>query len=313
MREGSAVARRGKHRERPRGPWRFPWGALVIALLVTAGVATMLYPRIANWMYEYNQAGILENFQQQVDHADPSAAEQIEMAHRYNESLTFGASVEANHRIPTGSGHSNDAGLDYNQILRADESGMIGRIRIDKIDVDLPIYHGTSDGVLLKGVGHLEGSSLPVGGVGTHAVLTGHRGLANAELFTRLDEVDVGDRFTLEVMGEVLTYEVKDTRVVEPTDTEALRIDRERDLVTLITCTPLGINTHRILVTGERVLPTPQSDIDDAGKRPELPRFPWWAVGLAALVVADGVFVWRCGYPPKPRKRKQAGREQREP
>ena len=149
-------------------------------------------------------------------------------------------------------------------------------------------------------MGHLEGTSLPVGGVGTRAVITGHRGLANATMFTNLDKVGEGDTFTIEVFGEVLTYRVAQTKVVEPEQTEELRADPDRDLVTLVTCTPLGINTHRILVTGERI-PTPDQDTAP-GERPDVPRFPWWAVALGIGVVLDAIYVWRAGYPPKARK-----------
>ncbi|WP_372457104.1 class C sortase [Microbacterium allomyrinae] len=177
-------------------------------------------------------------------------------------------------------------------MLRADETGLMARIKIPSIGVDLPISHGTSDATLAKGVGHLEGTALPVGGASTHSVLTGHRGLADAELFTNLDRVVVGDTFTIETFGEVLTYEVTETQVVSPDQTETLYPQRGVDLVTLVTCTPLGINTHRILVTGERILPTPVRDLDAAGQRPDIPGFPWWALGASGAVVVAGAYVW---------------------
>ncbi len=152
-----------------------------------------------------------------------------------------------------------------------------------------------TDDVLERGTGHLEGTALPVGGASTHAVLTGHRGLATAELFTHLDRVAVGDTFTIEVFGEVLSYRVSVTRVVAPEDTETLYPQTGRDLVTLVTCTPLGINSHRILVTGERILPTPVDDVAAAGARPDIPGFPWWAVILGAVVLALAAYVWAAG------------------
>ena len=189
--------------------------------------------------------------------------------------------MEANHRLPTGVGTSGAAGesLDYNTLL-VGASGVMARLRIPSIHVDLPIYHGTSDNTLLKGVDHLEGTSLPVGGSDTHAVLTGHRGLAFATMFTNLDKVKNGDTFTIEVMNQVLTYKIFDVRVVNPQDTDSLVAQAGKDLVTLVTCTPLGINSQRILVTGERISPTPQQDIASANKSSGLPGFPWWA-GLA--------------------------------
>lgn len=167
----------------------------------------------------------------------------------------------------------------------------MARIKIPSIDVDLPIYHGTSDATLLRGVGHLEGAARPVGGASTHAVLTGHRGLADAELFTRLDELEIGDRFVIEVFGEVLTYRVPSTQIVDPDQTESLYPVAGRDLVTLVTCTPLGINTQRILVTAERVTPTPIRYVDAAGEAPTVPGAAWWAVIFAAVVAAAILYV----------------------
>ena len=285
-----------------RRRWHLSWSALLIVLLVYAGVGTLLYPDIASWFYQYNQSQVIKKFTKEVEHVVPNAKEQLALAHQYNNSLRFGASVQAGHRLPTGNGLAQDRRFDYNSILKLDDEGRMGRIRVPASSVDLPIYHGTSDAVLLKGIGHLEGSSLPVGGPGTHAVLTGHRGLADALMFTNLDKVKVGDRFTLEVFGQVLVYQVNDVRVVEPDQTETLRIQAGKDLVTLITCTPLGINSHRILVTGERVFPTPKKNLDEAGKASGLPAFPWWAVIVGGVVVASGVFLWRTGLEPVRRR-----------
>ncbi|GAB3815921.1 hypothetical protein GCM10028820_14310 [Tessaracoccus terricola] len=146
------------------------------------------------------------------------------------------------------------------------------------------VYHGTSDETLMMGVGHLEGTALPVGGVGMHSVLTAHRGLASATMFDRLNELGIGDEFSIEVFGEVLSYQVRATQVVQPEDTETLFPEVGSDLVTLVTCTPLGVNSHRILVTAERVTPTPQVVLDSAGAVPVVP-FPWWAVILAGGIV----------------------------
>lgn len=168
----------------------------------------------------------------------------------------------------------------------------MARIQIPVIGVDLPIYHGTDERTLLRGAGHLQGTSLPIGGVNSHAVITAHRGLADSTMFTHLDRVTVGDRFILTTFGRVLAYEVTATRVVEPTDTAALRQEAGRDLVTLVTCTPLGINTHRILVTGERIIPTPTSDLDTAKEDPAALGFPWWAVLYAAALVFIATAAW---------------------
>lgn len=211
-------------------------------------------------------------------------------AHEYNAALIGGtANVGANQHVPTA--EADDA-LDYWSQLSIGSSGIMGRLKIPTIKVDLPIFHGASDSTLLKGVGHLQGATLPVGGPSTHSVLTAHRGLAEATLFTNLNQVVVGDRFTLEVFGDVLTYEVIQTQIVEPIDTETIRPRRGEDLVTLVTCTPLGINTQRILVTAERVTPTPIEDVQAAGVPPEIPGFPYWVFGVAATVLVAGGYIW---------------------
>ena len=221
---------------------------------------------------------------------------QVEQAHAYNDALSAGAVLEANNHVPTGAGSSKDSSLNYANILKANNEGLMARLKIPSISLDLPVYHGTADDTLLKGLGHLEGTSLPVGGEGTRSVITGHRGLAEATMFTNLDKVKTGDSLIVEVFGEVLTYRVTSTKVVEPEETEALRVEEGKDLLTLVTCTPLGINTHRILLTGERIYPTPAKDLAAAGKRPDVPHFPWWAVGLAAGLIVIGLYLWRSGY-----------------
>lgn len=265
-------------------------------------MVVLLYPSIANWFAEVQQARIITSYTSEVKTGiDPPAAEQLLLAHKYNAALSSGALVEANTRIPTGKGTSTDSALDYNHMLSADAAGVMARIRIPDIGVDLPVYHGTTDETLMKGAGHLEGTSLPVGGEGTHSVVTAHRGLATAKLFTDLNLVTVGDTFSIVVLDQVLTYRVVRTLVVEPDESEALRPVEGKDLVTLVTCTPLGINTQRILVTGERVYPTPVADVIAAAEKPNIPGFPWWIVILSAGTLLIALYVWRSGYPPRPR------------
>lgn len=278
-----------------------PWVPFAIALVCLVGVGVLLYPAGAAWLTQYEQSQLIEKLSHEVEDLGPeerSAA--IEQAAIYNQTITGGASVAENERLPQAIDQS-PAAFDYNGLLRADASGLIGRIKIPAIQTDLPIYHGTSEHTLRQGVGHLEGTALPVGGSGSHSVLTGHRGLAGAELFTNLDQVDVGDTFTLEVFGEVLTYRVIETQVVEPDEREELYPRRGQDLVTLVTCTPLGVNSHRILVTGERIEPTPIEDIDAAGNPPDVPGFPWWAVLFGGVIVVLGGYVYISGRPAKRR------------
>ena len=283
--------------------WNFSAISLIPSLLALSGLLLFLYPSISAWIVQYNQSQIISQYTDSVRNADPSAQEQLSLAHHYNDALSAGAVLQANSNVPTGDGTTEDASLDYNTILSVDSSGLMGRLKVPAADIDLPIYHGTDDETLLRGLGHLEGTSLPVGGQGQRTVVTGHRGLAEARMFTDLDKVQIGDTFTFEVFGEVLTYRVFDKKVVDPGETEALRSEPGRDLATLVTCTPLGINTHRILITGERVYPTPQRDIDAAGATPDIPGFPWWAVGLLAGISVIGLYIWRSGYPPRPKKR----------
>ncbi|MBN9106244.1 MAG: class C sortase [Propionibacteriaceae bacterium] len=286
-----------------RRRWRPAPLSLVAAAVAWLGLAVLLYPSVANWFSEVQQSKIITSYTEEVDAGvDPPAARQLQLAHDYNAALSSGALLEANERLPTGEGTSTDASLDYDDILRVDTTGVMARVRIPGIGVDLPVYHGTSDETLLQGVGHLQGTSLPVGGEGTHAVLTAHRGLATAALFTDLNQVVVGDTFSIVVFDQVLTYQVVRTIVVEPDETEALRPVEGKDLVTLVTCTPLGINSQRILVTGERVIPTPVKDVEAAAAKPDIPGFPWWIVLLGAGSALVGLYAWRSGYPPRSRR-----------
>ncbi len=263
-------------------------------------VVTML-PTIANWYSEIGQAKELNILNSEVrDLGAETLKKQIADAQLYNTTLTGGALLAAGERIPLSEATIDRAQhLQYDDLLRADSRGLMGRIKIPSINVDLPIFHGTSDEVLKQGAGHLEGTALPVGGAGTRSVISADRGLASAVLFTHLDQVKVGDTFTIEVFGEVLTYKVISTEVVEPNDSKALYPVPDEDLVTLVTCTPLGINSHRILVTGTRVEPTPKQDLANAGKPPTIPGFPWWMLILGGLVVLLGIYIWISGRRPQ--------------
>ncbi len=270
---------------------------MIIAVASIVGVGLLLYPSIAAWFTQYEQSARIDGYSDDIRDlgADTLRAE-LERAREYNAGITGGAAVAANERLPLAEPSDDSSG--YASVLRADADGLMARLKVPAIALDLPIYHGTDETVLHRGVGHLEGTAVPAGGPSTHSVLTAHRGLATSELFTHLDRVEEGDTFTVEVFGDVLVYRVIDTRVVEPEDTESLLPVQGADLMTLVTCTPLGVNSHRILVTGERVIPTPEEDIADAGKRPDIPTFPWWAVIAAGTLLATGLYVWASGRPP---------------
>lgn len=303
----------GEHSDRGRRRWRVSWLSVVITAMGLIGVLLILYPTAAAWVSQYNQSQIISSYDDEVASAQPTAAVQWEQAQLYNRELQSGAFLESNANKPTagaagtnGTGEdgasteasagASAAGLVYSELLKVDDEGLMGHLKIPAISADLPIYHGTDDSTLERGIGHLEGTSLPVGGRGTRSVLTGHRGLSTARLFTDLDNVGEGDTFTLEILDQVLTYEVVEVKVVDPDQTQELLTDSERDLVTLVTCTPLGINSQRILVTGQRVTPTPLGEIEAAGADPEVPGFPWWAVAVLGAFALAGIYLWRAGY-----------------
>ncbi|MCI5825618.1 MAG: class C sortase [Arcanobacterium sp.] len=272
---------------------------LLAAILAMLGVSVFLYPQAAQWINQYRQSRIVEAYSQILDKVEPAEDVQVQEAHRYNKLLESGGLVDIAGHVPTfrdaahGLISTEKAGLrPYNQQLNADGAGLIGRIKVPVADVDIPIYHGTSDSTLLQGAGHLQGTALPVGGAGTRTVITAHRGLAQATMFTYLDRVKKGDEITLEVFGQVLVYRVFDIQVVQPEDSETIKAVPGKDLATLITCTPLGINSQRIVITGERELPTPATALKNAGSASDLPHFPWWIViWLVALGGSIG-FYW---------------------
>ncbi|HZK05097.1 MAG TPA: class C sortase [Actinomycetaceae bacterium] len=289
-----------QRRARTRRRWRFPWAAAIACLVILAGTGIFLYPHIASWFSQKEQSRVTALAQERLleppQDDEIYRMEQFELAHEYNNALASGAVYRANTNVATGDGTTTDESLVYEDIINFSDAGFMGRLRYEALDIDLPIYHGTSVKTLEIGVGHLEGTSLPVGGIGTRPALTAHRGLPSSTLFNELDKAQIGDTFSVSVLDQVFAYEVVDIREVEPSQTEAIFADPKRDLVTLVTCTPLGINSHRILVTGERIEPTPAEEIAAAAEAPELPRFPWWAVILGGVVTVCGVYVWRSGY-----------------
>ena len=217
---------------------------IILILVFFVGLSVMLYPTISDYVNQRNQSRAVASYAQDVDKmtdADYSAY--------FDAADAFNAQVAANENAL----YRPDQLTGYNETLDITGTGIMGYITISKIGVELPIYHGTSDGVLQIAAGHLEGTSLPVGGASTHAVISAHRGLPSAKLFTNLDQLEVGDPFTITVLDRVLTYEVDKISIVLPTETDELKIAEGKDYVTLMTCTPYGINTHRLLVRGRRV------------------------------------------------------------
>lgn len=282
---------------RRRDRWRAPVSTLVIAAVFLAGTLMLLYPPTASWFSQYNQSKIIKEISSDVSHEGSSRiSQELLRAQEYNEDLVGGGLLAPGSNVPTSDGSVRED-TEYGSLLNVNSEGLIGRLRVPSVDIDLPIYHGTDAETLLKGVGHLQGTALPVGGQSRHTVLTAHRGLPEANLFNDLPQVRIGETFSIEVFNEVLTYRVVETQTVEPDETKALAPRFGKDLATLVTCTPLGINTHRMLVTGERVHPTPQADLDALGSAPEIPGFPWWSIWLGTVLVLLGIWVYLAGRP----------------
>ena len=222
---------------------------ILIFLLFAVGVVLLLYPLISEWQNSRSQTTVIENYNHAVIGLDPDEAEAMrEAARAYNEGL-LGSVVLTD---PFDEDTEKMASEEYEALLNLSGDSVMGTIRIPKISVTLPIYHGTAMETLEKGAGHLENTSMPIGGTGTHAVLSAHSGLPSAALFTELTKLTEGDLFFLDVLDETLAYRVDQVKVVEPEDTSDLMIDSTEDYVTLLTCTPYGINSHRLLVRGVR-------------------------------------------------------------
>ncbi|MBD5546436.1 MAG: class C sortase [Lachnospiraceae bacterium] len=226
---------------------------MVLAVIVClAGLGVLLYPTVSNWWNLWMQSRLISEYERKVEELDEEEFTEIYDAARiYNEKLyqlglSF-ASIDANDERLSVNGQN------YDQLLNINGNGVMGYVVIDKIGVRLAINHGTDDEVLHDAVGHLEGSSLPVGGENTHAALFGHRGLPSALLFTDLDQIEIGDYFQVNILGRSLNYQVDQILVVEPHETDPLEIEDGKDYVTLVTCTPYAVNTHRLLIRGVRV------------------------------------------------------------
>lgn len=218
----------------------------------------MFFPIVSSLYQRNKQQSLISTYETDTEKADEKERnEELKKARDYNSLLYQTQS--------TGIGFETQellVGENYENLLNLTGTGMMGNIVIPKINAELPIYHGTGDNVLAQAIGHVENTSLPVGGENTRSVLSGHRGLPTAKLFTRLDELKVGDLFLLNVCGEKLAYHVNEIVTILPEEVDALEIEAEKDLVSLVTCTPYGINSHRLVVTGERIDYTEAKEIE---------------------------------------------------
>ena len=264
---------------------------IVIILIFLAGLSLLLYPFIANQWNNHRQKQLIGNYESVISDKEAAGnidyAAEMKKAEAYNDALlpsilpdSF-AVAEA----------QTEADSSYENSLNIAGDGMMGIVEIPKIAIKLPIYHGTGDEVLQKAAGHLEGSSLPIGGESTHAVISAHRGLPSASLFTDLDQLEIGDHFLIHVLDETLCYEVDQILVVDPEDTSALAVEDGEDLVTLLTCTPYGVNTQRLMVRGHRVPYEEQAVADEQTPLSGLSLHTNYLLWVVVGIVITGVFI----------------------
>ena len=271
-------------------------GLAILAFLLALGLT--LYPLIASRYNEAHQSQIQQEYQQVVEQQDNTEKEKaLELARQYNAALQPGVWDSDSQDLLLW------ASEDYADQLDITGTGIMGYVQIPAIEVNLPIFHGTSNATLEKGIGHLLGSSLPVGGLGTHTVLTGHSGMASQKMFSDLNLLKTGDVFYLDVLGERLAYQVDDIHVVLPYDTSQLGIVPGEDYCTLVTCTPYGVNTHRLLVRGSRIPWEETEEKVEEAVQAEPHESTWEreylkgiciAIGIVALADVIALAVWLC-------------------
>lgn len=290
---------------------RWGWSQTIVMLIATVGIVVLVYPTAASWFSAWSHDTEVDGYVQSVEQVpDDAITDMLADADAYNENLPTGPL-----RDPYALGADGqqtaigDGAAAYFDTLSTDGTDAMARVRIPKIDVDLPIFHGTSEETLSRGIGHLYGSSLPVGGAGTHSVLTGHNGFVQATLFDDIDELVEGDVIVVTTLGEDLYYEVDQTTTVLPDDTEALRQESGKDYITLVTCTPTGVNTHRLLVRAERIdAPSDETAVTTIEDATGPAGLPWWAL----LVIAVPVLTFIVVKPRRARDRRRRSPRSRE-
>ena len=249
----------------------------VVVLILLAGLSLLLYPTISDYLHTLAHRRVIAEYLGSVEQLDDTSYHKLlEDALAYNTELanSYTSLVQS----------SEENAQRYTSLLDVTGTGMMGYIQIPSIDLSLPIYHGASDEVLRVGVGHLEGSSLPVGGETAHTLLSGHRGLPSATLFTHLDKLQAGDTFTLRILREAYTYEIDQIEVVLPNELNTLKMEDGKDYCTLITCTPYGVNSHRLLVRGHRI-ELPEEALPDTPQAPEADLWLWLLFAGAIILI----------------------------
>ncbi|MGI6011817.1 MAG: class C sortase [Ruminococcus sp.] len=273
-----------------------PLVLLAPLLIFAVGAGIFLYPAVSNFLAERNQSNVIHTYQAKVNELDQEEIDEAwAEAIEYNENL---AGDPVHDPFVMGSGYVLPD--NYEEVLNLNGDGVMGYVEIPKIDVYLPIYHGTSEEVLAEGAGHLDVTALPIGGEGNHSVISAHRGLPSAELFTRLDEMEEGDTFYIHVLDQTLAYEVDQIEVILPEELTLLQPEEGKDLVTLLTCTPYAVNTHRLLVRGTRV-PYEEAEArdseqildSDSGWRTEYMIAVAAGIGVLVLLIVVICIVWK--------------------
>ena len=253
----------------------------ILVILLGAGAAA--FPLFASINNEHTQSLVQTEYEEKLQQLDTSEIDAaLAAAREYNKTIST-VQIEDIDKIK--------ADLPpYEDLLNLANNGIMGYIMIPAINIDLPIYHGTTGAAMEKGAGHMEGTSLPVGGIGTHAVISAHSGMASAKLFTDLDKLELGDMFFITVCNQKLAYEVDNIAVVEPTDIDLIRIDTQQDYVTLLTCTPYGVNTHRLLVRGHRVKMA-EEDIAEVEEKAEPAASTWIEKYEQGILIGVAIFL----------------------
>jgi sortase A len=264
---------------------------IVIILIFLAGLSLLLYPFVANQWNNHRQKQLIGNYESVISDKEAAGnidyAAEMKKAEAYNDAL-LPSILPDSFAVADASTETDSS---YEDSLNIAGDGMMGIVEIPKIAIKLPIYHGTGDEVLQKAAGHLEGSSLPIGGESTHAVISAHRGLPSASLFTDLDQLEIGDHFLIHVLDETLCYEVDQILVVDPEDTSALAVEDGEDLVTLLTCTPYGVNTQRLMVRGHRVPYEEQAVADEQTPLSGFSLHTNYLLWVVVGIVITGVFI----------------------
>lgn len=268
------------------------FSTIILILILIVGLSIMLYPTVSNYWNLLHQSRAIETYKKTVERMDENRYQEI-----------WNNAVKYNEKLPSKSDRYRFSAEDikeYNSLLNVTKEGIMGYIEIPSINVSLPIYHGISEEVLQVAVGHIEGSSLPVGGVSSHCVLSGHRGLPSAKLFTDLNKMTEGDIFLLKVLNETLTYQVDQILIVKPENTSDLEIVDGKDYCTLMTCTPYGINSHRLLVRGHRIENLPEEAYMNADATQIE---PLWVAPVVAAPILLILLIWILVSPGKKKKR----------